>query len=78
MKVKTEVLRNKRIEPNNFTVKYDCSFCDKFQSQLLSFEKNSEKIIICKACLTRMIEKLDEYMKDKFQEDFENREKGEK
>lgn len=83
-----KILRNKRLNPNDFKMDNPCDFCNNFCSQVICIP-NTEHAIkaeslngdlfeirekqICDTCLTRMIEALNKNMVDNFQKDFELR-----
>lgn len=72
------ILRNERKGENDFSMDYPCDYCNSFVEQVISLENTCEdgynhdcEILICKGCLSRLIEALDKNMQENFQLDFE-------
>ena len=68
--VDMSVLKNKRIEENDFKMDDRCNYCDNFVSQVLEINWSLGDCI-CKGCLNKMIQRLDNEMVKSFQPDFE-------
>jgi hypothetical protein len=69
------IYRNKRRGPNDFSQVMDCSFCDSYVPQVLELvtknNPNGPKPLICRSCLDRFAQELDQNMVAHFQSDFE-------
>jgi hypothetical protein len=75
-----DVFRNKRVEPDNFETNHPCDFCDSYTNAVVkiplmfirSFYISADRSpLICKGCLTRMIEEIDKTIVDNFEKDFQ-------
>lgn len=62
------IKRNRRIAPNVFTAEFNCDFCDWYVGQVIEIPGTGKQI--CKTCLGKMIEYLDQSMRDNFESDF--------
>jgi hypothetical protein len=49
-------VQNKRTEPNKFDMKQKCFYCNNFTAVVIKIGNT----FVCKTCLTRAIEKLDD------------------
>jgi len=59
-----EIFSNERKEANDFSMKYTCSFCDKFNSKVLRLTDTN--LLVCSGCLNKMGKALDKAMIDDF------------
>ena len=57
IKMNLKIFENKRIDENDFSMDYSCSFCPAFVSMVVQIPKTD--LLICKSCLTKMIEMID-------------------
>lgn len=55
-----KIFSNKRIEPNNFSMDYGCSFCEKFNPKVIEIPTTT--FLICYSCLHKMMKALEKAM----------------
>ena len=74
--MKYDIYTNKRAKLNDFKMDHPCNFCNDYVNQVVrishchsSFTKTH--VQICKNCLGRMIEALDENMINNFKSDYQ-------
>jgi transcription elongation factor Elf1 len=62
-----KIYSNERVRPKDFSMKYECSFCDKFNSKVLELPEPCGSLI-CKTCLGNMAAALDTAMMEEMRE----------
>ena len=58
------IIKNPRIDPNDFTITKNCDYCTSYINQVILLPKTNK--YICKSCLHNLITALDKNMLDEF------------